>query len=104
MNDQDDTINRRLVLGILEHMGAQIDANPKPLTAETFGIQKGIRMALGTAMDRIRQMPSAAETAAQPTDWWHDCKRLGRSTPVPLGRSCGECGAEAEGVKEGGRG
>lgn len=43
--------------------------------------------------DGTKLYAAPVETNA-PTDWWHDCKRLGRSTPVPLGRSCGYCGAE----------
>jgi hypothetical protein len=58
----DDTISRRAVLGILEHMATQNDSSPPPHSAEVFGLRKGIRMAVGTAMDRIKAMPSAAET------------------------------------------
>lgn len=58
----DDTISRRMVLTILESMGEQNDSASKPESAEVFGLRKGIRMAIGTAMDRIKRMPGANES------------------------------------------
>jgi hypothetical protein len=57
-------------------MATENDSSPPPHSAEVFGLRKGIRMAIGTAMDRIKAMPSAAETLHREGD-------AGVALPVP---------------------
>lgn len=83
-----DLLHRRQVLLILEGMGEEVDA--KPSTPGAMALHKGIRMAIGTAMDRVKQMPGADE----------GCSFMGEpvspAAPVASAAAPGQVGGDAK--------
>ncbi len=57
-----DALWRKDVLLVLEGMIEDLEKRPAPQSAEAFGIQKGARMAIGTAMDRLKAIPGTDES------------------------------------------
>lgn len=55
-----DAVLRKHVLLMLDGMGEQVNATPS--TPGNMALQKGMRMAIGTAIDRVKSLPGADES------------------------------------------
>lgn len=55
-----DAVLRKHVLLMLDGMGEQVNATPS--TPGNMVLQKGMRMAIGTAIDRVKSLPGAEES------------------------------------------
>lgn len=58
--EAEDAVLRKHVLLMLDGMGEQVNATPS--TPGNMVLQKGMRMAIGTAIDRVKSLPGAEES------------------------------------------